>query len=147
MDIANAPSAAVGKSLCEVMSGRCCCCDLVFPHTGFPLPALECMPSRDPPPRAGVGRGWGWITEGCWGPRLEADGSPEPGIVGAAAPFTEAAVLAGGVAEDGRDHPGPAADRVCGAAVSFVVTSRECEVVVCVCGRAERCDLVGTGVI
>lgn len=51
------------------------------------------------------------------------------------APLTAATAGAGGVAEEGRDQPDPAGDRVCGAAVSFVVTRRECGVAGCTCGR------------
>lgn len=42
-----------------------------------------------------------------------------------------------GVADDGRDHPGPGLED-CGVAVSFVVTNRECEVAKAVVGRAVR---------
>jgi hypothetical protein len=51
------------------------------------------------------------VTDDC-GPLLE-DGSPDVG----AAPLV-AMVVAGGVADEGQDHPDPGADRDCGAAVS-----------------------------
>jgi hypothetical protein len=127
-DIAHAPSAAVGKSLWELISGCCCAFAAALPHTGLPPPPEGAF-SRGPGPRPGIGRGGGWVTDDC-GPLLE-DGSPGVGV----APLV-ATVVAGGVADEGRDHPDPGADRDCGAAVSFVVTRREWEGAVCVCGRA-----------
>lgn len=41
--------------------------------------------------------------------------------------MTEDPLATGGVAEDGRDQPGPAADEAGEAAVSLAVTRRECE--------------------
>ena len=42
-----------------------------------------------------------------------------------------------GAAEPGRDHPGPVVVEGWVVAVSFAVTSLECDVAVCTAGRAE----------
>lgn len=116
-----ATSAAVGKSLCTLVSGGETPL-LTLPHTGFPDPSFLAFPA------AGVeaaARCWGWMTFPAWGSCGAA------GNAVAFGPFTLATGEGEDAAEwftdDGRDQPGPVVVESCGVAVSLVVTKRECD--------------------
>jgi hypothetical protein len=112
-----ATSAAVGKSLCAVLSEGTGS-DIAFPQAGFVEVSFL---TGDDDARAFLG--WGCMTLPAWGSWGTA-GAGADGRGGGAFDELDGVLETGGVAELGRDQPGPAVDN-CAVDVSLAETSLE----------------------